>query len=423
MADRAGRRVITYCHQSKCGVEHELECVTCWARSRGPTTSEGLHIYAHRGFLGGVALCSFATGAAQNVDPARNAFVAAQDPLGEPVTNVVYLEQNWSPSQSVQFYFTSQGSQILPYGWFLALEQADSATLFRDNQNILKYRYLAQNPGPMKPDGLPVGFVAGSGTGRSWLGMTCAACHTAEIRLGTTAYRIDGGPTGGDVQAFLTDLTRALQQTQTDPAKFGRFAANILGSINSPANQAELKAQLGIVINARVGYNLRNFPGYDPANNAATAPTRYARLDAVGAIVNEVYLPRRQGRGPDLADRGHETRRCAGQLSVSLGYAPARRGAMAGHRQERRPARHPHPVAQRRRGAGRLCRFLHSRRALVAQSRLFVVGEVDRARGAGRSLEVALVAAVGPTTFPRSTRPRPPRERSSTRPTVFRATP
>ena len=121
-----------------------------------------------------------------------------------------------------------QGSQILPYDWFLALEQPDSTTPFRDNQNILKYRYLAQNPGPHNPDGLPVGFVPGKGTGRNWLGMTCAACHTAEVRLGTTAYRVDGGPTGGDVQAFLTDLTRALQQTQTDPAKFGRFAARIL---------------------------------------------------------------------------------------------------------------------------------------------------------------------------------------------------
>jgi hypothetical protein len=232
---------------------------------------------------------TFGSLAAQNVDPSRNAFVAQQDPLGEPVTNVVYLPQNWSAGQSLQFYFNSQGSQILPYDWFLALEQPDSATLLRDNQNILKYRYLAQNSGPLNLDGLPVGFVAGKGTGRTWLGLTCAACHTAEVRLGTTAYRIDGGPTGGDIQAFLSDLTRALQQTQNDPAKFGRFAANILGSINTPGNQAELKAQLGIVIAARVGYNLRNFPGFDPASSAATAPTRYARLDAVGAIVNEVY--------------------------------------------------------------------------------------------------------------------------------------
>jgi mono/diheme cytochrome c family protein len=239
--------------------------------------------------LAALLCCTMSAAKAQEFDPARNAFAATDDPLGERVTSVVYLDQNWSPAQSLQFYFTSQGAQIVPYGWFLALEQPDSTTPFRDNQNILKYRYLPQNAGPKNPDGLPVGFVAGSGTGRSWLGMTCAACHTAEIRLGTTAYRIDGGPTGGDVRAFLTDLTRALQNTQTDPAKFGRFATTVLGSINSPANQAELKAQLGVVISARVGYNLRNFTGYDPAPGMPTAPTRYARLDAVGAIVNEIF--------------------------------------------------------------------------------------------------------------------------------------
>ena len=139
--------------------------------------------------------------AAQNVDPTRNAFVATVDPLGEPVTSVAYLDQNWTPSQSVRFYFTSQGAQILPHGWFLALEQADNATLFRDNQNMLRYRYLAQNAGPRNPDGLAVGFVAGCGTSRfqgfgdnhggssstGSQGLPAASSHFAFIREWTTA--------------------------------------------------------------------------------------------------------------------------------------------------------------------------------------------------------------------------------------------
>jgi hypothetical protein len=224
-----------------------------------------------------------------NVGPTRDAFVATQDPLGESITNVVYLGQNWSPGQSVQFYFTEQGSQILPYDWFLALEQADAATPFRDNQNILKFRYLPQNPGWLNPDGLPVGFVAGRGLGRRWLGITCAACHTAEIHVGTTGYRIDGAPAQGDIQGFLTALTGALQQTRNNPAKFGRFATTVLGTNNTPANQAELQAQFETVIKARIDYNVRNFPGYNPSQNPPPPPTRFARLDAVGAIVNEVY--------------------------------------------------------------------------------------------------------------------------------------
>jgi hypothetical protein len=226
--------------------------------------------------------------AADEPGPSRDAFVALTDPLGEPVDKVVYLDQGWSPAVSLKFYFTSQGSQIIPYDWFLALEQADSQTLFRDNQNILKYRYLPQLPDSNNPDGLPVGFVGDTGVGRRWLGLTCAACHTNEIRLGTTGYRVDGAPTHGDVRALLSALITAMQKTRDDPAKYERFAAKVLGNQNTSGGQSLLKAQLAAAIDKRIAYNLRNFPGYNP-NEPAPAPATYARLDAVGAIVNEVY--------------------------------------------------------------------------------------------------------------------------------------
>ncbi len=220
--------------------------------------------------------------------PSRNAFAARNDPLGEPVEKVVYLDQGWTAAQSLKFYFTSQGSQIIPYDWFLALEQSDSQTPFRDNQNILRYRYLPQLPDGNNPDGLPVGFVADVGVSRRWLGLTCAACHTNEIRYGMTGYRVDGAPTQGDVRALLSALITAMQKTRDDPAKFDRFVTNVLGAQNNAASQLILKAQLAAMIDTRVAYNLRNFPGYNPAE-AAPAPAEYSRLDAVGAIVNEVY--------------------------------------------------------------------------------------------------------------------------------------
>lgn len=223
------------------------------------------------------------------IDESRNAYVATQDPLNENVERVVYLPQNWSAAESDQFHFTPQGSQIIPFDWFLALEQADSTTPFRDNQNVLRYRYLPQQPGPMNSHGLPIGFVQDSGVGRDWLGMTCAACHTAEIHLGNTAYRIDGAPTHGDVQGFLTAMIVSMQQTQSQPDKFARFAARVLGDRNTPNNQAILRAQLAASIKTRAGYNLRNFPGYDPMQTTPPPATSYGRLDAVDAIVNEVY--------------------------------------------------------------------------------------------------------------------------------------
>ncbi len=216
-------------------------------------------------------------------------YVATVDPFGETVKKVELLEQSWSATERNSFYFTEQGSQLVPYDWFLHLEQADSTTLFRDAQNILKYRYLPQNAGLLNPDGLPIGFVGGTGAGgRRWLGFTCAACHTNEIHWGDTAYRVDGAPTLADAQAFLVDLVGALKQTVADADKFQRFAKNVLAT-NTSDQQNELKGQLEKAIKIRAGYNLRNFLDFDPNVTAPQPPARYGRLDAVDSIVNEAF--------------------------------------------------------------------------------------------------------------------------------------
>lgn len=211
----------------------------------------------------------------------RNADISAIDPHGEKVDKVVYLDQGWKPGDSQRFYFTSQGSQVLPYAWFLALEQPDSKTLFRDNGNIARYRFLPQRPDSMNPDGLPVGFVKDAGRSREWLGFTCAACHTSEIHYKGTAYRIDGGPSLGDIGGLLDSLTRALEATRDQPAKFDRFAKQILAGRDGPIARQALQAQLALIIDRRAGYDARNFPPGDGAG--------YARIDAFGAILNEVY--------------------------------------------------------------------------------------------------------------------------------------
>jgi hypothetical protein len=230
------------------------------------------------------------TGPAPSVDvgATRDAYVATKDPFGETVTKVVYLDQGWSPSRGLDFYFTTQGSQIIQYPWFLALEQADSTAPFRDNQNMLRFRYLPQMPDSKNPDGLPVGFVSDTSNNGNWLGLTCAACHTNEIHYKGTAYRIDGAPTQGDVRALVSAMISALQKTLDDSEKFDRFARQVLKHPDSPVSREVLKKQLAAEIERRVGYNKRNFPGYDP-QQPAPQPTDYARLDAFGAIMNEAY--------------------------------------------------------------------------------------------------------------------------------------
>ena len=161
-------------------------------------------------------------------NPDRNADVLTPDPLGESIQKVVYLDQGWSPGDSQRYYFTSQGSQILPYDWFLVLEQPENDHLFRDQENMLKFRYLAQKPDSMNPDGLPVGFAKDNGRDRTWLGFTCAACHTGEVHYKGVAYRIDGGPALSDTTGLLRSLTGALKATRDQEAKFDRFAKKVL---------------------------------------------------------------------------------------------------------------------------------------------------------------------------------------------------
>ncbi|MGA3828235.1 hypothetical protein ACPC1M_32765, partial [Pseudomonas chlororaphis] len=70
------------------------------------------------------------------------------------------------------------------------------------------------------------------------LDITCAACHTGELRYNQRALRIDGGsaqhvlpssvPTlrGG---SFSQALVASLASTYYNPWKFARFARNVLG--------------------------------------------------------------------------------------------------------------------------------------------------------------------------------------------------
>lgn len=46
----------------------------------------------------------------------RNSQVDVDDPIAETPKRIVYLDQGWTPKDSQQFYFTSQGSQILRQG-------------------------------------------------------------------------------------------------------------------------------------------------------------------------------------------------------------------------------------------------------------------------------------------------------------------
>lgn len=242
------------------------------------------HACARLFLLGSLVLSMFAQGSTCLIAaPPRSLNVAGN------VTQVSVLEQNWSDDEASWFYNVPQGSKLIPYDWFLNLEQPDSPQPFRDNEHIRKLGYLPRTPADGNPDGLPIGFAK---DGRH-LGLTCAACHTGLISYRGRAWLIDGAPTLGDIETLLTRLADALDRTAADAAKFDRFATAILGNNAPAADKAALKDEIGKVLSFRRGYNNRNMP------HTGAAPFGPGRVDALGAIVNEVTTTFAQVPGND----------------------------------------------------------------------------------------------------------------------------
>ncbi|MEP1209573.1 MAG: di-heme-cytochrome C peroxidase [Rhizobiaceae bacterium] len=201
------------------------------------------------------------------------------------------IPQNWTCEERQQFWFTDQGSQIIPLSWFLHLEQKGSSTKFSDPANMDKYRYLPQKMTKLNPDKLPIGFTRGNARNNddykaisnNWLGMTCAACHTGQVEFEGAKILIDGAPTMGDLEMMMQDLVMAMRETSEDEDKFDRFASNVLAASTlngdgGTGDEEELHDQLDLMVAVRHEWNERN-----------KGDSRYghARLDAIGAIFNE----------------------------------------------------------------------------------------------------------------------------------------
>ena len=63
-------------------------------------------------------------------EPDRGAATVKQDQFGDSYTSIKYLEQGWDTADSMWFYNTTQGSNLMPYNFFLALEKAEKSEPF-----------------------------------------------------------------------------------------------------------------------------------------------------------------------------------------------------------------------------------------------------------------------------------------------------
>lgn len=220
-------------------------------------------------------------------------------PFYTPPQQVRYLDQ-WSEEQRQTYYFTPQGTQVkgLRYEWFQALELPFSEQRFASPEYLARFGFLVdpqQKASANNPGNLPVGFARHQNPGNvseHYLDITCAACHTGELRFKGQAVRIDGGtaqhvlpssvPTlrGG---SFGQALVASLASTYYNPWKFERFARQVLGD-DYAARREQLRSEFKTSLNTfvKVAWN-DTHRGLYPTEEGP------GRTDAFGRIANATF--------------------------------------------------------------------------------------------------------------------------------------
>jgi hypothetical protein len=194
------------------------------------------------------------------------------------VFDTMYLKQGWTDEQRQKYYQTSQGTLIVPYSWFFALEvmpsspfmaregpatsrwwslSIDDKEMMASKENLSKYRLIPDVRPQFNPDLLPIGItkevvpdelVEQLGAGhKEWISYTCAACHTAQLNYKGLGIRVDGGTSLWNFTQFNTALANALLATDAIPSKFDRFATRVLereGKRVNEENRTKLKNEL-----------------------------------------------------------------------------------------------------------------------------------------------------------------------------------
>jgi hypothetical protein len=196
---------------------------------------------------------------------------------------VVLIDQGWSEEEREQYYRTSQGSALLSYDIFLHLEEAKSDKLFRADENMVRYGLIPQPAdAKLNPDSLPIGWtktVVSEGRWKGeWAGISCAACHNAQLEYKGNKIRIDGGVNlAFDLYAFVRGLDDAVAAVVADAKKFDRLAAKL--GRHDAAGKADLRERLEV----EAAYLHRVRQGYVSSSDIGPG-----RMDAITLVHNQV---------------------------------------------------------------------------------------------------------------------------------------
>ena len=198
------------------------------------------------------------------------------------------------------WYLTPQGSHLLDFDVFMSIPSASDQALFSSRANLESYGFLyvdnyeeagTRQEGLLSSAGLPLGMVKDTrGEGhtplakhardltRDYVGMTCAACHTGDLRYNGERFLVHAGQSNIDYERFISDLSVAVSKAVQDPKGTGyvdRMAAKGADEKTATSRLAAAKQRMD-------GLRER---GQVPAGREAGP----GRIDAVGHILNEVF--------------------------------------------------------------------------------------------------------------------------------------
>ncbi len=194
---------------------------------------------------------------------------------------LVNLNQGWSQTVQSGYWYNGDGSLIIPYDWFLILEQANSTELFRSDAHIERLRYIPIPKSKLNPDGMPAGFAKNvDPTNKQvWMGLSCGGCHTTKISYKNTSMVINGAATMGDFQQMMLELEEAMRGTLEQSGKFERFAKQLLGKKYNTETSNRLREKFKTATEIQENFNY---------NNRTPAKFGFGRVDAFAYAYNNI---------------------------------------------------------------------------------------------------------------------------------------
>ena len=230
----------------------------------------------------------------------------------------------WTNEQRERYYQTSQGSLVIPYAWFRALELRFASEMFAAPNVQARYGLLPNNNPTYNKDLMPVGIVKNivadeyvnllGQDEKEWASISCAACHTGQITYKGNAMRIDGGQSFWNFDKWSGELVFSLMITSAMPERFERFCSRVYdlpGSARcTPDTKKRLRKQIERYLDSDLVISAIN------AILQHTYPTTegFTRTAALGRGVNGIFGPIDKCRTGRLLDR-----QCERNVSVNTG--------------------------------------------------------------------------------------------------------